>query len=294
MDLVAGRGIGAVGALFAAIDGASRLWEPAGLWRRPRRPALYPWRPALRRLARRPGAGRGCCWSCRAGAGAGRRRCIRWRCLLDAVGTGAGAWLAAAVGGRASRLHSRPTGCRAAAAAGGRRAPRSSRWLLALRARARAPAPPARARGGVWWAVLGAPLAARPAVDYFVTGLWDLLRGGAGVKQPARLDLEPALRRAARREPRAAGFRELLSSRTISTRARTSCSRCSGAWRRPFFCAARRQVDRRSAEAVDLAGAARDQILDAVAGGADPAGRDRAAARRLCRPRATGAARRTG
>ena len=35
IDLVAGRGIGAVGALFAAIDGGARLWEPGGLWRRP-------------------------------------------------------------------------------------------------------------------------------------------------------------------------------------------------------------------------------------------------------------------
>ena len=33
VDLVAGRGVGALGALFAAIDGGARLWDPGGLWR---------------------------------------------------------------------------------------------------------------------------------------------------------------------------------------------------------------------------------------------------------------------
>ena len=33
VDLVAGRGIGAVGAMFTAIDGGSGLWESNGVWR---------------------------------------------------------------------------------------------------------------------------------------------------------------------------------------------------------------------------------------------------------------------
>ena len=33
IDIVAGRGIGVVGALFAAIDGAQRLWDEKGFWR---------------------------------------------------------------------------------------------------------------------------------------------------------------------------------------------------------------------------------------------------------------------
>ena len=33
LDVVAGRGIGVVGALFAAIDGAQRLWDEKGFWR---------------------------------------------------------------------------------------------------------------------------------------------------------------------------------------------------------------------------------------------------------------------
>ena len=33
IDIVAGRGVGVVGALFAAVDGAQRLWDDKGFWR---------------------------------------------------------------------------------------------------------------------------------------------------------------------------------------------------------------------------------------------------------------------
>ncbi len=71
LDIVAGRGIGSVGALFAAVDGTQRLWDEKGFWRAPAVRRLYPWRPVLRlivgalvrrgrarrRAARRDGAG---------------------------------------------------------------------------------------------------------------------------------------------------------------------------------------------------------------------------------------------
>src|SRR5580700_5568127 len=44
LDVVAGRGIGVVGALFAAIDGAQRLWEEKGYWRAPVVASFYSWR----------------------------------------------------------------------------------------------------------------------------------------------------------------------------------------------------------------------------------------------------------
>src|SRR5213592_2465546 len=44
LDIVAGRGIGAVSALFAAIDGSERLWEDKGFWRAAAIESLYPWR----------------------------------------------------------------------------------------------------------------------------------------------------------------------------------------------------------------------------------------------------------
>ena len=48
IDLVAGHGIGAVGAVFAALDGGARLWDAGGLWRREAVRRVYGWRPTLR------------------------------------------------------------------------------------------------------------------------------------------------------------------------------------------------------------------------------------------------------
>src|SRR5262245_29428913 len=44
LDVVAGRGIGVVGALFAAVDGAQRLWEEQGFWREADVRRMYQWR----------------------------------------------------------------------------------------------------------------------------------------------------------------------------------------------------------------------------------------------------------
>src|SRR5437762_5355294 len=44
IDIVAGRGIGVVGALFAAVDGAQRLWDEKGFWRGPAVRSFYKWR----------------------------------------------------------------------------------------------------------------------------------------------------------------------------------------------------------------------------------------------------------
>ena len=48
IDLVAGRGIGAIGALFVAVDGAPRLWADKGFWRLPGVESLYGWRTVPR------------------------------------------------------------------------------------------------------------------------------------------------------------------------------------------------------------------------------------------------------
>jgi hypothetical protein len=44
IDIVGGRGIGAVAAVLAAVDGSSQLWEAGGFWRSPVVPGLYRWR----------------------------------------------------------------------------------------------------------------------------------------------------------------------------------------------------------------------------------------------------------
>src|SRR5579872_4518860 len=50
IDVAAGRGIGVVSALFAAVDGAQRLWDDNGFWRSPDVASLYRWR-AIPRIA---------------------------------------------------------------------------------------------------------------------------------------------------------------------------------------------------------------------------------------------------
>src|SRR5438094_8663141 len=58
LDVVAGRGIGVVGALFAAIDGAQRLWDQKGFWSAPVVRSLYGFRFIARLL----------CWAVAASA----------------------------------------------------------------------------------------------------------------------------------------------------------------------------------------------------------------------------------
>src|SRR5437870_13072399 len=50
IDVVAGRGMGVVSALFAAVDGAQRLWDDNGFWQSPDVRSLYGWR-IVRRIA---------------------------------------------------------------------------------------------------------------------------------------------------------------------------------------------------------------------------------------------------
>src|SRR5215471_7883050 len=51
LDVVAGRGIGVVGALFTAIDGGQRLWDEKGFWHGASVRRLYSWHPMPRLAA---------------------------------------------------------------------------------------------------------------------------------------------------------------------------------------------------------------------------------------------------
>ncbi len=50
VDVVGGRGIGALGAVLSAVDGAARLWEQGGFWRGPAPATFYRWRWPFRCL----------------------------------------------------------------------------------------------------------------------------------------------------------------------------------------------------------------------------------------------------
>jgi hypothetical protein len=48
IDVVAGRGVGALTTLFAAVDGGSRLWDATGIWKGAAAASFYGWRAPLR------------------------------------------------------------------------------------------------------------------------------------------------------------------------------------------------------------------------------------------------------
>ena len=51
IDLVAGRGVGVVGAMFSAVDGGTTLWQAGGVWRSSGTRQLYAWRKTLKAAA---------------------------------------------------------------------------------------------------------------------------------------------------------------------------------------------------------------------------------------------------
>jgi hypothetical protein len=267
VDLLAGHGIGAVGALFAAIDGGTRLWNANGLWRSRGVARLYPWRGILRVLGLSVIAG-GLILTVPAVMLALGLIVYEAASLLDLAGPGTAARVTMAYAdfvGFAFAPEGLPTWL-----------PRLALALVtfvvglvaisALRATARLPARK-RQRGGFWWSTLGAPMSAADASSYFRRGLWDLLRGGAAVREPDPTDLGRRVSELVTDNLSQPGFRELLLVVHDLDAERDLVFALLGAdARRSFFLRKPVSGDRRSAEAFDLSGVSRDHMLHVVAG----------------------------
>lgn len=267
VDLLAGRGIGAVGALFGAIDGGGRLWETTGLWRRPLAAAIYPWRRTYRRVA--AGASLAALLLLIPPAIAGLGLMIyELAVLVEAAYPGSATWITASWGtflARAFASDALPT-----------RLPQIVTAVLAvvivavlaaaLRARRRLHVR-RNQHGGSWWTLLATPFSSDDTARYFITGLWDLLRGGANVRQPRRTDLSRRYAELLSDNLGQPGFRELLFvAHDLDARHDIAFALLRQPWRRGFF-AARGPDDAvlRAGETVDLAGAPREVLLDGVA-----------------------------
>jgi hypothetical protein len=266
IDVVAGRGIGAVSALFAAIDGGSRLWGRGGVWRQREASALYPWRTLVRALAWIAGAG-AVLLTVPAALAAVGLFVYQLALLLEPAGEGAASgaargftlWVIAAFepGGLPTLL------------------PRIALLLIAvllalvaaaaMRTLWRMPAR-RRQRDGFWWAVLGAPLSRAHAAARFRALLWELMSGGSPLRQPAPSDLARRYAELLAENLGQPGFRELLLVvHDLDARRDLAFALLADGFRRDFFL--RRAADGgepRSAEAFDLAGVARDLTLDAI------------------------------
>lgn len=264
IDIVAGRGVGVVGALFAAVDGASRLWEERGFWRSAAVAHLYPWRSSLRVIVLALAASV-CLVAVPLAAMAVGLIVFPIDFLLKMIGLGKDGGLTAWYLGVTQAVFmpaALPT------------------WLprlvlLVLGAAAlyalvttyrRAEARPSR--GARWWRLVPPPLAAEPAIALCWSVLWDLVRGATQLKQPARSDLARRYTELLAENLGQPGFRELLLIAHDLDAGRDLIFALVGENRRRDLVRRHRtgETEARRAEVFDLSGVARDHLADAVAG----------------------------
>jgi hypothetical protein len=263
LDVVAGRGMGAVGALFAAVDGAQNLWREKGFWRPEGLQSLYEWRTALRVAGWAVGAAFAIV-ALPIGAVVLGTVVFPVDFVMRMAGMGGAEGLVGAYLRLASRLFAPgafPTWL-----------PRLVVLILGLAAvtlfgEMLATARSRRQRGPLWWRVLPAPLSVREVRARCWGALWDLIRGAAQLRQPEPEDLARRYSDLLIENLGQPGFRELLlAAHDLDARrdlifALVAEPRRSDLVRR----AKSAEAERRRAEVVDLAGPGRSHVADAIA-----------------------------
>ena len=235
IDLVAGHGVGAAGAMLSAIDGSGRLWEPAGIWRSPQSQTLYAFALAMRIAL----------WALFAVlvsllvptiliAVSPLTDSIRPMAQVAvAVVIAATASIAVAIGVARSQWH-------------GKRS----------------------ALGTPWWNIAGAPFEATHAIGVFSQTIWQLIRGAARDPQPPQ-DSGRRYADVLSDSLGQPGFRELMIVATdLDARGDLVAALLREPYRRDFI--APRAGRERRAEAFDLAGAGREHAMDIMAAALTP------------------------
>jgi len=227
IDLIAGHGVGAGSAAVAAIDGAARLSDPEGVWRRPGTAALY-----------------------------------GWRSRLVAAGSVAAAGVAALiiglllVGLRIAPLPDNEWAAIVLAVAG----------LLIVTAVVLATwrgAEKRRPATGHWWRLLGSPVDAATARRLFADAIWNVIKGAAPVARPASVPLGRRYAEVLQDNLGQPGFRELILVATDLDARRDLVAAMLRAPYNEAFMTPRTGRDRR-AEIMDLSGVGRDYLMDVV------------------------------
>lgn len=262
IDIVAGRGIGAVGALFAAVDGAQRLWDEKGFWRSSGVARLYAWNPALRLMAAAVVLAVAIVALPIAAMALGLL-VYPLDFILKMVGLSGGGLVGwyLGVANAAFAPGAFPTWLpRLVVLVLGAAAFAALASLLSRTGR-RHP------RGPWWWRLVPSLLVSEPAVAHTWNAMWDLVRGAAQLRLPTRVDLARRYTELLAENLGQPGFRELLivthdvDAGRDFVFAMVSETRRRDLVRRPLT----EQAEVRRAEVFDLAGVARDHLADALA-----------------------------
>jgi hypothetical protein len=121
-----------------------------------------------------------------------------------------------------------------------------------------------RGRGPAVWSLLGSPLEGTAAAQHFTGGVWDLLKGGTTLKTPAAEDLSRRFSELLFENLGQPGFSELLLSvHDLDARRDLVFGLVREPYRRTLFPPPGGPGARR-AEAFDLAGLARDHLIDVI------------------------------
>jgi hypothetical protein len=268
IDLVAGRGIGVVAAMFAAMDGAARLWDENGLWRGASARRFYRWRRSLRVAG----------WAL---AIAVAILALPLALLaIAALVALAGMMLTfggfGAIGSGATALYSRWIETLFAPSVLPTIVPRLAvlatlvalvaaiTSLVAARLSTRARR---RSSHGLVGRILGGPLGTIELVTACSTELWNLIRGAAPLTPPPANDLGRRYVELVTENLGQPGFRELLVTvHDLDARRDLVFALLSPNHRARFFTRPGSDGAVRLAEAFDLGGVARDHALDALIG----------------------------
>jgi hypothetical protein len=266
IDIVAARGVGAIAAMFAAIDGTARLWEEAGLWRGAAAGQFYGWRNSLRVAAWAlvaalailavpvtllalsvPAAIAGLFLTLIGLGGVGSQ-----------LGAGLGRWLAwlfapdvlPTIIPRLALLAALVAVASALAGAWPGFKGRSSKR---------------RAQHGLVGRILGGPFSAKSLVERSSSELWGLIRGAAPLAAPSATDLARKYLELLTENLGQPGFRELLLTvHDLDGRRDLIFALLSGSHRSRFLSRLGPGGGERQLEAFDLAGVAREHALDAL------------------------------
>ncbi|HSL21427.1 MAG TPA: patatin-like phospholipase family protein [Vicinamibacterales bacterium] len=265
VDLIAGRGAGALGAMFAAIDGSARLWEADGVWRGKGANALYGLRPRLRAAGWALAVAAAClALPVALLAGVAAMYLIGWTLAL-AGATGA----SLATNGAAGRLLATlfdPTALPTIVPRLAMLATIAAILILVAAAWS------ARRRGARHEltglaSLVGAPLDARPMVARAAAALWDLIRGAAPIAMPDARETSRRYAEMLAENVGQPGFRELLIvAHDLDARRDLTFALLAEPHRSRLFGRRAVEGDRRVADNLDLTGVGRDHALDALAG----------------------------